>query len=135
MKYKQIYLLSFFFVMLLLTSCCKNDSEPPEPPEEPMLTEATMEGKHTLSFLLDGEVWVSDRGWGDLTSLIAIGSKRLAVTAKQSLENDDNIFSFNLNLDDFLPQLYKIFENESNGFYFLENLQLVVVHFIMSMRF
>ena len=56
---KNLYLLAFLFLLSGCTFFDFSDNSEPEPelePEVPTLTEPTMEGKHTLSFLLDGEV-------------------------------------------------------------------------------
>jgi len=103
------YIYSFLFTGLLLftASCSKKEPEPPEPPEVPMLTEATQTGKHTFSFMLNDEVWVSDRGWGDLTASITVESKTLRVSSEGSLDGaPKNNFSFDLFMNSWSPETY-----------------------------
>ncbi len=92
------YIYLFFFIFSLCSTGCLRVTDPePEPePEIPELTPATMEGKHTLSFLLDGEVWVSDRGWGDLTSQVSVSGRNFSIDARKRQEFLSDRFSLGI---------------------------------------
>jgi len=92
------YTYSFLFIGLLLftASCSKKEPEPPEPP---ILTEATQTGEHSLSFMLNDEVWISQTGWGDLESNISVSSKHL----RMGSQGPTGYFSLTLTMNDWKP--------------------------------
>ena len=97
-----IAILLFATAIMCISSCDKKDPEPPEPPAPPMLTEATQTGKHSLSFMLNDEVWISRTGWGDLQSSISVSSKSLSIGS----QGPTGYFSLGLTLNDWSPDIY-----------------------------
>lgn len=101
-------LYSVLFTTILYSSCCKKEPEPQETPEVPKLTEATQTGEHSLSFLLNDEVWVADTGWGDLSSSITVSSKSWRVSSERTQigKVGREYFGLSLALNKWSPYVY-----------------------------
>lgn len=97
-----IKLLFLLLLSLAAISCDKKEPEPPEPPEVPMLTEATQTGEHSLSFMLNDEVWISRTGWRDLEASISVSSKHLQVGS----QGPTGYFGMSLQLNEWSPYIY-----------------------------
>ena len=105
-----IAILLFATAIMCISSCDKKEPEPPESPAPPMLTEATQTGEHSLSFMLNDEVWVSRTGWGDLESTLSVSSKTLLLDS----QGPTGKFGLSLTLNEWSPDIY-IYSQHDKG--------------------